>query len=51
MLRDEFRVRVPKNKTLKHATVNGKVDLVVTEIGGEKLYHWSVTNRRRVAAR
>lgn len=43
--RDEFRVRVPKNKTLKHATVNGNVNLIVTDVGGEKLYHWSVLNR------
>ena len=45
VLRDEFRVRVPKNKTLKFATVNGKADLVITEVDGEKLYHWGVSNR------
>ncbi len=46
VLRDEFRVRVPKNKTLHHTTVNGKIDLVVTDLDGEKLYHWSTANRR-----
>jgi tetratricopeptide (TPR) repeat protein/transglutaminase-like putative cysteine protease len=45
VLRDEFRVRVPRGKTLKHASVNGKIDLVVTDADGEKLYHWTVTNR------
>jgi tetratricopeptide (TPR) repeat protein len=45
VLRDEFRVRVPKNKTLKHGTINGNVDLVVTDVAGEKLYYWSVTNK------
>ncbi len=45
VLRDEFRVRVPKNKPLHHATVNGKVDLVITESAAEKLYHWTVLNR------
>ena len=45
VLLDEFRVRVPKNKTLKHATVNGHADLVITEVEGEKLYHWAVRNR------
>jgi tetratricopeptide (TPR) repeat protein len=45
VLLDEFRVRTPKNKTLKHASVNGNVDLVITEVDGEKLYHWSVRNK------
>ncbi|MBM3993002.1 MAG: DUF3857 domain-containing protein [Planctomycetes bacterium] len=45
VMRDEFRVKVPKNKSLKHATVNGKVDLVVTDMGGDRFYHWSVSNR------
>ncbi len=43
--RDELRVRIPKGKTLKHASINGKVDLVVTDTDTEKLFHWSVTNR------
>jgi tetratricopeptide (TPR) repeat protein len=45
VLLDEFRVRAPKNKTLKYATVNGKADPVITDVGGEKLYHWVVRNR------
>ena len=47
VLRDEFRVRVPKNKTLKYATVNGKVDLEDHGCAdGAKLYHWSATDNR-----
>lgn len=45
VLRDEFRVRVPKNKTLHHATVNGKADLAVTETATDKLYHWATTKQ------
>ena len=48
VLRDEFRVRVPKNKTLNHQTVNGKVNLVVTESNGEKFYHWTANNCREL---
>ncbi|HZZ80843.1 MAG TPA: DUF3857 domain-containing protein [Gemmataceae bacterium] len=47
VLRDEYRVHLPKGKTLKHATINGNVDLKVSdEADGAKLYHWSTTNRR-----
>jgi hypothetical protein len=46
VLRDEFRVRVPKNKTLKHATINGNVELVVNETGDGAFHHWSASNRR-----
>jgi tetratricopeptide (TPR) repeat protein/transglutaminase-like putative cysteine protease len=47
VLRDEFRVRVPKNKTLKYATVNGKVDLKITDAAdGAKFYYWSATDNR-----
>ena len=45
VLRDEFRVRLPKNKTLKYATVNGSANLVVTDVDGDKLYQWGVTNK------
>lgn len=42
---DEFRVRVPKGKTLNHGTINGHVNLVVTDTEGEKLYAWAVRNK------
>ena len=48
VLRDELHVLVPKNKTLKFATVNGKVDLQITDVDGEKFYHWKTTNRREL---
>lgn len=46
VLRDEFRVQVPRNKTLKHATVNGDVALVVSESASGRFYHWTATDRR-----
>src|SRR5262249_37311673 len=45
VLLDEFRVRLPKSKTLKYASVNGTVDPVITEVDGEKLYQWAVRNK------
>ena len=48
VLLDELRVRVPKNKILKYASVNGKADPVITEVDGEKLYHWGVRNRAQL---
>src|ERR1019366_3983641 len=39
VLLDELRVRVPKNKVLKYAAVNGKVDPVITEVDGERFFH------------
>jgi tetratricopeptide (TPR) repeat protein len=48
VLLDEFRVRVPKNKTLHHATVNGDVGLVITDVDGEKLYQWAARNMREL---
>jgi tetratricopeptide (TPR) repeat protein len=47
VLLDEFRVHLPKGKTLKHGTINGKVDLKVSEQpDGAKFYHWAATDRR-----
>jgi tetratricopeptide (TPR) repeat protein len=43
-LLDELRVRVPKNKVLKYAAVNGKADPVITDVDGERFFHWSVRN-------
>ncbi len=48
IVRDELRIRVPKNKTLHHATINGTIDLDVSESDGQKFYRWSVTNRDRL---
>lgn len=48
VLRDEFRVRVPKNKTLHHQTVNGNVNLVVNETEAEKFYHWTANDCREL---
>jgi tetratricopeptide (TPR) repeat protein/transglutaminase-like putative cysteine protease len=42
---DELRVRVPRAMTLRYASVNGKVEPVIREDAGHRLYHWQVTNR------
>src|SRR5204863_4053628 len=48
VLRDDFRVGVPKNKTLKYAAINGKAEPKITDFQGGKLYSWSVKNRREL---
>jgi tetratricopeptide (TPR) repeat protein len=45
VLLDELRVRVPKNKVLKYAAINGKVDPVITDVDGERFFHWAVRNK------
>jgi tetratricopeptide (TPR) repeat protein len=40
VLLDELRVRVPRDVTLKHATVHGKADPLVREEDGQRLYVW-----------
>jgi tetratricopeptide (TPR) repeat protein/transglutaminase-like putative cysteine protease len=43
--RDELRVRLPRDRPLKFATVNGRVDLVRRDEGTDRLYRWAVTDR------
>jgi tetratricopeptide (TPR) repeat protein len=45
---DELRVRLPKSRTLKYATVNGKVEPIVRDEGDDRLYLWRVTDRREL---
>ena len=40
VVRDELRLRLPKAKTLKHATVGGKLEPEIKEEGGYRTYHW-----------
>ncbi|OAI48068.1 hypothetical protein AYO44_01305 [Planctomycetaceae bacterium SCGC AG-212-F19] len=42
---DEMRVRLPKERTLRHATSGGKLDPTVIEEGDTRQYHWRATNR------
>src|SRR5579864_3497343 len=42
---DEMRVRLPKNKTLRYAAVNGKLDPVIRDQGDFRTYLWMVRNR------
>jgi tetratricopeptide (TPR) repeat protein/transglutaminase-like putative cysteine protease len=46
VVRDEWCVRVPEGRELKHATVNGNVALTVTSEGGERVYRWVAKHRR-----
>jgi tetratricopeptide (TPR) repeat protein/transglutaminase-like putative cysteine protease len=43
---DELRVRLPKKRALKYASIGGKVEPEVKEEGDCHTYHWRVTNRR-----
>jgi tetratricopeptide (TPR) repeat protein len=45
VVRDELRVRLPKAKTLKFATVNGKVEERIKDMDQERYYHWAASNR------
>jgi tetratricopeptide (TPR) repeat protein len=45
VLQDELRVRLPRDRNLKFATVNGKIEPVVREEGKDRLYLWHVRNR------
>src|SRR5262249_36237167 len=44
VVRDELRVRLPKAKTLKFATVNGKVEQRVKDVGNDRYYLWGASN-------
>src|SRR5262245_31889370 len=46
VVRDEWCVRVPEGRELKHATVNGAVPFTVTTEGGERVFRWTAKNRR-----
>jgi tetratricopeptide (TPR) repeat protein/transglutaminase-like putative cysteine protease len=41
---DEVRVRLPKSRALKYATVNGKLNPVIRVSGDSRHYHWQMTN-------
>src|SRR5262245_7031246 len=46
VVRDEWCVRVPETRELKHGTVDGTVPLAVTSEGGERVYRWTAKHRR-----
>jgi tetratricopeptide (TPR) repeat protein len=41
---DELRVRLPRDRTLKYACVNGTLTPQITEPDGTRLYHWKKAN-------
>jgi tetratricopeptide (TPR) repeat protein/transglutaminase-like putative cysteine protease len=45
LVRDEFRVRLPRNKAVKFSTVNGQVETVLHTDGQYRNYLWRVRNR------
>jgi tetratricopeptide (TPR) repeat protein/transglutaminase-like putative cysteine protease len=45
VVRDEMRVRLPKERTLKSASVGGRLDPEIKEEAGQRTYHWKVDNR------
>jgi tetratricopeptide (TPR) repeat protein/transglutaminase-like putative cysteine protease len=45
VLRDELRVRIPRTRPLRHASVGGKVEPTVRDVGCDRLYVWRVHNK------
>ncbi len=45
VVRDELHVRLPSDRALRYAAVNGKLEPKVSENGGERHYHWETRNR------
>ena len=48
-VKDEMRIRLPKNKPLRYGAVNGKLEPVIRSDGKYRIYHWSVRNRPELA--
>src|SRR5216684_1709762 len=48
VVRDEMRVRIPKQRTLKFACVGGKIEPDIQEDGNWRTYHWEARNRREL---
>jgi tetratricopeptide (TPR) repeat protein len=45
---DELRVRLPRAKTLKYATVGGNLDPEIKDEGDTRLYHWKAPLREQL---
>jgi tetratricopeptide (TPR) repeat protein/transglutaminase-like putative cysteine protease len=45
---DEMRVRLPKDRLLKYASVGGKIEPKTEEEGTWRAYHWQAKNRREL---
>lgn len=44
VVRDEWTIRIPKERPLRHAMVNGEVPLTVRDEGNDRIYHWAGKN-------
>jgi tetratricopeptide (TPR) repeat protein/transglutaminase-like putative cysteine protease len=48
VVRDELRVRLPREKPLKYAALNGRLEPKVTDEGDNRLYLWTAVNSREL---
>lgn len=48
VVRDELRVRVPKDRPLKYAAVNGRLEPTVRDEGKARLHVWAALNSREL---
>jgi tetratricopeptide (TPR) repeat protein/transglutaminase-like putative cysteine protease len=48
VVRDELRIRLPKDRPLKHATVNGKLAPDIKDEGDARVFVWSAVNTRQL---
>jgi tetratricopeptide (TPR) repeat protein/transglutaminase-like putative cysteine protease len=44
-LRDEWTVRLPRERELRFETINGAVPVAISDEGGLRVYSWKTTNR------
>lgn len=45
---DEMRLRLPKDRVLKHRITGGKLEPTVAEEGDNRVYHWRAENTRQL---
>ena len=45
VLRDDWTVRMPKDRPLRYESINGAVPVAISEADGLKIYSWKTTNR------
>src|SRR5690606_30983378 len=44
IIRDDFRVLLPKEMKLQHKTINGEVKVATGDVGKRRLYRWVLRN-------
>jgi tetratricopeptide (TPR) repeat protein len=48
IVKDEIRVRLPKDRVLKHRITGGEIQPDIREDGNERTYRWQAVNRQRL---